>query len=342
MNAEITTITENRALGISFTADLNTTLSGRSQLGGKGESLVQLSRIGMPVPDAFIVTADAFALFLSHNAISSPLSVEEIKGGEFPERVRQEIEAGMNRLDATSFAVRSSAIAEDGESASFAGQYTTLLNCSSIEEVLNGVVECWASVASVEAKIYGQDRIGKGEEGMAVIIQKMVPADAAGVIFTANPVTGNREHLVINAVKGLGDRLVSGEVTPEELILEKKNFSSHPTNSTILSTEEIQVLAEQALHIEQEFNAPQDIEWAIAQGELFILQARPITTLSDVQPIPIEIEVPSEGRWELDTVYMTRPLSPLFASTYIPMYNKSTRIGFSEFGTLIDGVEMGR
>ena len=340
MNAETTRamkVASNGASGNTLIVGLDTRGTGRELLGGKGESLTRLRQAGMPVPDGFILTTDAYKLFLRENGISSPDSAEEIRNGILSDSIRTRIEEGTAQLQASLFAVRSSAIAEDGGGASFAGQYRTVLNCSSIEELCDAVVACWASAASTEAREYSQQKTGTRDQAMALIIQEMVPADSAGVIFTAHPVSGDRHSLLVNSVRGLGDRLVSGEVTPEECILAKEG--SVETDSDILSAKELARLKEYALRIEEAFGEPQDIEWAIANGEVYILQARPITTISDIEPIPMTIDVPTEGRWERDDIHHTRPISPLFASIYGPIFKDSTRKGFGTFGTLIEGAE---
>ncbi|MGE3800648.1 MAG: PEP/pyruvate-binding domain-containing protein [Candidatus Kapaibacterium sp.] len=322
-----------------YTVSLDNQKAMLDQVGGKGMSLIRLRHFGMPVPDAFIVTTKGLRTFLAQNVITLASGVEAIRQGKMPDDISTAIEEGLQELGSFPVAVRSSAVAEDGVNASFAGQYTTVLNCTSHEEVVEAVKECWASVVSAEAQSYSERQKGRGEQEMAVVVQKMVQADAAGVLFTADPVSGDRKSLVLNMVEGLGDRLVSGEVTPDELKIQKGEITTHSGIPSYLSKSALNKLAEYGTMIEKEFGRPQDIEWGVEGNAVYILQSRPITTLPDVEPVPIEIDPPSEGSWELDTIYFPHPPSPLFASTYFPMYNNATRTAFGEFGTLIDGIE---
>ncbi|MCB0713232.1 MAG: hypothetical protein KDD67_12950 [Ignavibacteriae bacterium] len=330
---------EGGALQNRFTVNLDDQKARLDQVGGKGMSLIRLHHIGMPVPDAFILTTKGLRTFLAENATTLSSGAEAIRGGKMPDDVGTAIEEGLQKLGSFPVAVRSSAVSEDGVNASFAGQYTTVLNCTSPEEVVEAVKECWASVVSAEAQSYSERQNGRDEQEMAVVVQKMVQANAAGVLFTADPVSGDRKSLVLNAVEGLGDRLVSGEVTPDELKMQKEEIATISNIPSYLAKSALHKLAEFGIKIEEAFGRPQDIEWGVEGSDIYILQSRPITTLSDIEPIPIEIEVPEEGSWELDTVYFPHPLSPLFASTYFPIYNNATRTAFGEFGTLIDGVE---
>ena len=174
--------------------------------------------------------------------------------------------------------VRSSATVEDAKNASFAGQFDTFLNIHSEKTLLKAINDCWKSANSSRAKSYSENKNIKNAR-MAVIVQKMIDADFAGVIFSLDPIY--KKHLLIEVVKGLGDKLVSGEVTPNTYFLDRKNFQ--------IARKEIQFqfneaplikLSKIALEIEKLYKSPQDIEFCIKSGKIYILQSRPITTLN--------------------------------------------------------------
>ncbi len=240
-------------------------------VGGKAAGLAELTHHGLKVPPAFVIV----------NA----------KAGAFPEQ----LEAHYQAIGAGKVAVRSSAIGEDGEDSSFAGQYETILNVEGIEALREAISDCVKSLDSDAATAYKSEHANLGEVEMCVVVQRMVDARAAGVLFTADPVTGRHDRLIIDAVEGLGEALVSGELTPDhyELDLNNRVVRQELTGDTpILSAQEIQALAEGARSAASSMTPLLDMEWGIDQsGELFWLQARPITTLgSDLNeldtPIP--------------------------------------------------------
>lgn len=246
-------------------------------VGGKGYGLMRLASAGQPVPPGWIVPA------------------------EVPnDNVEALITAQLRPYQADYFAVRSSAVAEDSSDASWAGQLQTYLYVPATE-VARRVLECRASGSSASAQAYA-DAHGVAPGQVAVVIQQMVPADISGVLFTANPVNGSLDEFVIEAIEGLGELLVSGEVTPETRIVSntgkiiqhsphaqtvrldghggvlKKSHTSPPAH--ILAPEQVQLLCTAGRQITAAFKAPMDIEWVISQNRLYILQARPITTLT--------------------------------------------------------------
>lgn len=287
--------------------------------GGKGACLSALLGAGFPVPPGFIITTAAYDHFIAYNhlgeavvrALCKPQGTgaplrEAFKVALIPPKVRKSIRAAYRHLGQGPVAVRSSATAEDLPQATFAGQYTTYLNIVGPRAVLDAVQRCWASVWSDHAIAY-RAHLGAGQAlaGLAVIVQRMVQAEAAGVMFTANPLTGAQDEIVVEATPGLGEAIVSGLVTPDCVVLDKR---SGQVKEQRLGRREVLVLARpgggtervdgpmtanapalphHALHslahlgvaIEQLFGGPQDIEWAWAGGKLFILQARPITAL---------------------------------------------------------------
>ncbi|NGY60049.1 pyruvate, phosphate dikinase [Lentzea sp. NEAU-D13] len=215
---------------------LDDSAASLAAVGGKGASLARLTRAGLPVPAGFHLTTRAYR----ERSMEGVLEAFRALGGPV--------------------AVRSSATAEDLPDLSFAGQHDTVLNVDE-SGLFDAVLRCWDSLRSERAVAY-RARNGIESAEMAVVVQRMVPADVSGVLFTADPVTGRPEP-VINAVRGLGEALVSGEADPEEL----------------LSAEQKASLLALGTRIEALFGMPMDVEWALAGGEFQILQARPITSL---------------------------------------------------------------
>jgi pyruvate, water dikinase len=200
-------------------------------------------------------------------------------------------------------AVRSRACAEDSDAASFAGQQETYLHVRGVRAVLDRVRDCWASFFSERAIFYRRQKGSLDDLGMAVVVQRMVRSDVAGVLFTCDPVRGRRDRMVVEAVLGLGEAAVSGQVTPDHYILKrdgtirKSQISPQPfaivpieaggTEERALGAEGArQKLGEEHLRelarlgddLEQRLGGPQDIEWAVEGGEIYVLQARPVTT----------------------------------------------------------------
>ena len=169
-----------------------------------------------------MLTTDAFATFLAANGIAPNGSPEVVAAALVPKEVLDALSSGVAALGEGPLAVRSSAVAEDLPGASFAGQYETVLDVQGPAELEAAVRRCWASTLNEHVVAY-RERQGIEASPMAILVQKMVPADAAGVAFTANPVSGARDEVVINAVRGLGERLVSGEASPDEWVVRDKD-----------------------------------------------------------------------------------------------------------------------
>lgn len=178
-------------------------------------------------------------------------------------------------------AVRSSACAEDSEAASYAGQQETYLNVSGGDAICARVRDCWSSFFSERALFYRSRKGSLHDLGMAVVVQKMLAPLKSGVIFTADPVSRRRDRMIIEAVFGLGEQVVSGEVTPDHYVIDQRGNLKREqiVHERVLAPEEIRQLAELGSELARRFGAPQDIEWAIEDGRLYLLQARPITTL---------------------------------------------------------------
>ncbi|WP_064750566.1 cytochrome P450 [Solirubrobacter soli] len=228
-------------------------------VGGKALSLGTMLRAGFPVPGGFAVTTHAFA------------------SGGVPEA---EIRAAYAALgDDVPVAVRSSATSEDAVDASCAGQYDTYLWVTGADEVIRHVERCWGSMNTGRALAYRHDR-GIDEPLMAVAVQRMVPARAAGVAMTLNPSNGDRSKIAVEAAPGVGEAVVGGEVTPDHYLVDKVMLdvvSTRPVTDC-LSAVEVRQVARLAKLVEQHYGRPQDIEWAIdASGAVFLLQARPET-----------------------------------------------------------------
>jgi pyruvate,water dikinase len=304
-------------------------------VGGKGASLARLSQAGLPVPDGFSITTQAYRTFVRECRLQeqilaavaglSPDQTAELEAasgrirqlftrGEMPEAVAEAVRrayAGLGRGD-LHVAVRSSATAEDLPEMSFAGQMETYLNVQGMPEVLEAVKRCWASLWTARAIGYrAQHGIASQEVSLAVVVQELVAAEAAGILFTADPLTGALNQVVINAAWGLGEAVVGGQVTPDtirvdkirgkvvELQINRKDTmtvrSAQGTHSepvpadwrskAVLKPAQAARLARIGMHVEGLYGQAVDIEWAFSQGRFFLLQARPITTLHGHNPI---------------------------------------------------------
>ena len=280
-----------------------------SRVGAKAANLGELAQAGFPVPDGFALTTQAFDHFIKVNALDDTQSPEAVAKAELPAEVQDVLRVASMKLNGAPLAVRSSGVAEDLEGASFAGQYETFLDVRGYEALVDAVRQCWASAFSARVAAYKSNKGQVSHASMAVLVQMLVNAEAAGVAFTANPVNGRRDETVVSAVRGLGERLVSGNASPDEWIVcgEKATRNSAPENA--IDADQARAIAVMARQAEAHFGSPQDVEWAIADGRLFMLQARPITTLREpaIEPIPIEFEIP-EGYWESDAEHLPKPL----------------------------------
>ncbi|MBA3905076.1 MAG: phosphoenolpyruvate synthase [Pseudonocardiales bacterium] len=324
--------------------------------GGKGANLGELTRAGLPVPPGFVLTTAAYRAFV--DAIGAQileLAAEPGEAGaarirglitsqEIPDGMAREITEAWTALGGGPVAVRSSATAEDLAGASFAGQQDTYLNVHGAAALLHAVRDCWASLWTDRAMAYCSRRaIDPAEVALAVVVQEMVEADAAGVMFTANPTNGRRDELVVSAAWGLGESVVSGSVTTDDLVIEKSTLhvASRTTadkavmtvyagNGTVeiavppgrrtepvLDDKAAAALAELGVRIEEHYGAPQDIEWARVGGEYFVVQARPITALPEPEAVPpTDWTVPDPRGYYFRASIVEQlpdPLSPLFA-----------------------------
>jgi pyruvate,water dikinase len=210
-------------------------------------------------------------------------------------------------------AVRSSGVAEDLPGASFAGQYETVLGVRGEDALTHAVRRCWASAFGSRVAAYRAAHGPGGSVGLAVLVQRLVPADAAGVAFTANPLNGDRTESIVSAVRGLGERLFSGEATPDEWTVKGQDAVCRRETAGAITAVQARAVAGLARKVEGHFGSPQDIEWAIARGELFLLQARPITALPD----RLQWAAPLPGGWLRNFrlgEWIGDPVTPLFES----------------------------
>jgi pyruvate,water dikinase len=324
---------------ISWFAEIS--LNDRPAVGGKGGSLGELARAGISVPAGFVVRTTAFERFLAaleaQGAIRlrvEALSAHDLEGttvlskdvrsriasASLPEDIRAEITRAHKDLCGENrwwpLAVRSSATAEDGEAASFAGLQDTYLWVKGVEATLESVLSCWASLYSVPSIAYRRKRqMPEVDVAIAVVVQQMVDARTAGVMFTRSPLTGDRSVITIEATWGLGSAVVSGEVTPDRFVIAKitgevsvreisdKHIQHVPAEGggvkevetpeelrrvPSVSDQELAALKDIARKVERHYGRPQDIEWAIDRsGQIHLLQSRPETVWSSRDQAPI-------------------------------------------------------
>jgi pyruvate,water dikinase len=285
-----------------------------ARAGGKGASLARMTSLGLPVPPGYVVPAEALAAALSDGGAELRELARRRDADAAQALIRTvELDAGLRDAVLGAYAalgdgdppvaVRSSACAEDSEAASFAGQQETYLHVRGPDQVRARIRDCWASFFSERALFYRAEKGSLHDLGMAVVVQRMVQADIAGVLFTCDPVHKRADRMVVEAVLGLGEAVVSGQVTPDHYVLKRdgsvKKAHVHAQPYAIVArpeggvaerpldageggarkaTDEVLVaLARIGDHLEQRLGRPQDIEWAVQDGEIFVLQARPVT-----------------------------------------------------------------
>jgi pyruvate,water dikinase len=269
---------------------LGSAAGGGASLGGKGASVDRLAKLGFRVPPGFCLTTAAFRAQLGSAAgpgaaasLTADALVAEVAAalGNAVERLSGEVREALE--GAPRFAVRSSAIGEDGSAASYAGLHETELDVVP-GEVPAAVRRCWASLWSAPAVAY-RARRGLADDAaeMAVVVQALVPADAAAVVFTRHPVTGRDDQLVITAVHGLGDAMVAGTVTPDTYVVDRAGRAvltfepGEDPRGPALDAATLAELVDLSLAVEAAYEHPVDIEAAVAGRAWYLLQARPIT-----------------------------------------------------------------
>ena len=254
--------------------------------GGKGASLASMIAQDLPVPPGFVITSAAFAAAVDEESLREAMRRKDVEAARAlvaaaqpPRELIEQAFAELNGL----VAVRSSACAEDSEGASYAGQQETFLNTDGLEAVLHNVVECWLSFFTDRAVFYRQEKGSLEDVAMAVVVQQMCDSQKSGVLFTVDPVHGRRDRMVVEAARGLGEAVVSGETTPDNYTLSRAGVvkkSKIVDAERVLPDEECAALARMGQKLAGLHGAPQDIEWAFdADGDLYLLQSRPITTI---------------------------------------------------------------
>ncbi len=301
--------------------------------GGKGANIGEMTQAGLPVPPGFVVTVDAFQRFVSEGGLQeriretlTSLNVDDtraltsaseelqalVEQAPIPDDVRRAIGEAYADLcrregtDAEFVAVRSSATVEDAADISFAGMFRSFLNVRGPDAVTEHVRRCWASLFTARSLSYRARQDMLGGQLIAVVVQKMVDAEKSGVIFTVDPTTGNRDHIVIEGAWGLGEVVVAGQVAPDRYVVDKASLrilervvnrkafmlirgpdgsnqqvalDSSKATERVLDDDEVRGLAELAVRDEGHYGVPQDAEWAIAEGRTYMVQTRPVTAI---------------------------------------------------------------
>jgi rifampicin phosphotransferase len=345
-------------------------------VGGKGLSLTKMIRAGFPVPDGFHITTEAYRAFVEANQLQEkiiaalkdvdpalPVSLEAASASihdsfsraVIPTDIVSAVSIGYSSLinrRPHPVAVRSSATAEDLPEASFAGQQETYLNVRFEEALLVAVKKCWASLWTARAIAYRlRNNIDQSSVALAVVVQEMVNAEASGILFTANPINGRRDEMVINAAWGLGESIVGGLVSPDTIVVDKatgrvkkmdvaqktvitiltdSGTREDPLDETrgssqVLKEAQVAELVSIARRIEDFHGKPQDIEWCYANRNFFIVQSRPITALPAA---PAEWLPPNpKGMYARGSLceHLPNPVSPLFGTLGIRMVNIPTK-----------------
>jgi rifampicin phosphotransferase len=305
------------------------------QTGGKGANLARLVRLGVPVPSGFVVTTESYRATVLANGLTEAepeARRERLPHSDIPTEIAGAVIGAYKRLGEGAVAVRSSATAEDLADASFAGQHDTFLNVTGSDALLDAVRSCWASLWSPRAVDYRARRGWNDTDlALAVVVQEMVAADWAGVLFTVDPVTGASDRILIEAVAGLGESLVSGQASGERQILDKGSFRRvegvDPLPDGVAAE-----LGRLATTIEAAFGGPQDIEWAHADRRTLILQARPVTAL----PAPVDTSASRPDRPRLGRI-QSAAVPSVMEHLPVPPYPLDLSIFFRPlWGRLLD------
>src|SRR6266571_1604342 len=375
---------------IAVVLPLNTAGVTLEQVGGKGASLARMALAGLPVPPGFYITTEAYRRFVAAHGLQEailtavaavnprePATLENASArigtlfaeGEIPDDIAEAIHKAYAELGGgeLAVAVRSSATAEDLPGMSFAGQQETYLNIRGQIRVLDAVKRCWASLWTARAIGYrARQGIASEDVSLAVVVQELVPADAAGILFTANPLTGARDQIMINAAWGLGEAIVGGQVTPDSFVVSKASGKIIEQEITekdvmtvltlegtreeavpadrraraVLSPAQAAELARVGVQIEDLYGRPMDIEWALHNGHVSVVQARPITALPEPaagsqETRAAEWKLPQpKGHYMRGSVLelLPDPLSPLFATLGLPAFSRATSALLSSMG----------
>ena len=344
-----------------------------SEAGGKAANLSALSEKKFPVPPGFVLLTGAYRHFMEkndleermapllqamHHGLLEPARASEdilsfFEKASLPEKLRNSIIKAYGKLEKETrkkgvskgglpVAVRSSATAEDLENASFAGQQDTYLDVSGECPLLLAIKRCWGSLWT-ERAIHYRLRNGIPHQGlsMAVVVQQMIRSEFSGVLFTADPLTGSRKTMLLESSRGLGEALVSGQVTPNRHMINRSSWAIEDRSTSkkdtqkvphALSLKTIRKIAKLGERIEDHFGSPQDIEWAYADGEIHIIQSRPITTL-----YPLPSPMPN---WIDTHLYVSFNAAEGMIEPFTPMGSYALKRTFSRFtskGRVADG-----
>jgi phosphoenolpyruvate synthase/pyruvate phosphate dikinase len=333
---------------MKFTKNFSELAKGDANIaGGKGASLGEMSKAGIPVPGGFVVLSTTFDYFIKetdlaqeidaildavdHKVIHTVDSASEkirglIEGQDFPKDIAKEVLSEYKKMSSKFVAVRSSATVEDGAEHAWAGQLESFLNTEE-ETILLNVKKCWASLFTPRAIFY---RFEKGLHGteisVAVVVQKMIQSEISGIAFSVHPVTEDYNQLIIEAGFGLGEAIVSGSITPDSYVVEKEprriidiNVNTQvkmlvrdrvagnkweviPEASgslQVLNEAQILKLTEIVMKIENHYGFPCDIEWAYEDGKFYIVQSRPITTLTNKKKDNTDFKIPEREKYDL-------------------------------------------
>ena len=299
-----------------------------SIVGGKGASLGEMTQAGISVPNGFVILTNAFEKVLRENNLTKKINLELKKVNiekfetiekvsqnirtlilnlKTPSDIKKEINNEFKKLNVKFVAIRSSATAEDGINNTWAGQLDTFLNTTK-KDLLKNIIKCWASLFTPRAIFYRfEKKLDKKHISVAVVIQKMIKSEKSGIAFSVHPVTQDRNQILIEAGFGLGEAIVSGQITPDSYVVDKQGFSILDINineqakvlykkskggnewknlgkkgkEQVLDEKEILELAKLVEKIENHYGIPQDIEWVMEDGKIYITQSRPITTLKN-------------------------------------------------------------
>lgn len=295
--------------------------------GGKGASLGEMTQVGIPVPPGFVILSNVFEQFLKENDLYQKIdsilhnvdhrvthTVESasenitalILGGEISDDVKSAVTNSFVELNTKYVAVRSSATAEDSANHAWAGQLESYLNTTA-KDLLDRTKHCWASLFTSRAIMYRfENGLRATRVSVAVVVQNMIESEASGIAFSVHPVTQDSNQLIIEAGFGLGEAIVSGQITPDSYIIRKtprgilnievathergiyrsvnggnewQNIPQEKRRSQVLTNEQILELSELIIKIENHYDFPCDIEWALEKGKFYIVQSRPITTI---------------------------------------------------------------
>ena len=306
-------------------------------VGGKGASLGEMLNTGFPIPNGFVLKSTAFIEFLKQ--LNASQTIKEILSkvdynnekqiddasnkiqkiiidAVIPDDIQKEIIRVFDNLGFERVAVRSSATSEDGAEHSWAGQFESYLNVTK-KDLLHKIKECFASFYTPRSVFYRyQNDLLNQNNSIAVVVQEMVQSEISGVAFSVHPVLNDKNQIVIEAVKGLGDNIVSGRVTPDTYIIQKQSLEINSKQlrqkKALLDDAQITELAGMISNIENHYGFPVDVEWAMEKGKFYITQSRPITTLKSNDYMELTNKIRAMEWYPI----LERPCPPFVMSTF--------------------------